>query len=159
MIKELERDEATRRTEPDKTKHFTLQVESDETSVVLLEAIYAYTGTPIPVNNTNPNSPQLHEDMRDTMTDDAVIKKTHALESIRLRYRRADAKDSSEGFTLGIPIKPVKIGIELKVVQRAGSSGIVDLDTRWYGLRDGLNTNGGCGADEFTVPPVSIFHQ
>lgn len=135
-----------------------------KTNVVLVEAVFAAPRMTLSVDTTKHYKPQL-EDFRKKLIDESRAQRAAGtnLESIRLRYRQLDATDNSAGFTLGIPVKPVKIGIELQVVERAGSSGIIDIYTRWYNARSGLNEGGrrigAAGRDDETVPPVSIFHQ
>ena len=91
-----------------------------------------------------------------------------ALQAIRLRYRMADDVSSSKTrFSLGIRYI-AHAGIEYASVEEAGSEGIVNLATTWYGefahwSKAHHGSHGGTNAEqkarEQIVPQVILLHQ
>lgn len=82
------------------------------------------------------------------------------LQAIRLRYRLSDLKDSTKTFSLGAKYI-VSFGISLKAVERAGSEGIINLGTVWYGRNfEKYNGSGDLyeGYDR-AVPYAQLLHQ
>lgn len=91
-----------------------------------------------------------------------------SLQAIRLRYRIADDKKEKKGrFSLGVKYI-ASLGIEYASVEEAGSEGIVNLGTTWYGELARWNqvdhgSHGGSTpeqkAREKAVPQVVLLHQ
>lgn len=71
------------------------------------------------------------------------------LQTIQLRARMADFKESEIPFKLGVPLSGTDIGITLTKIQNAGQEGLLNLYSRQY---QEFNP-------ELGVPPVAIFHQ
>lgn len=112
--------------------------------------------------------PKLDKDIKKTLVEaykekftadsELAADKKKYLQSVRVRYRIADSLDTTTTFKLGIPIGIFKPGIELSSASRAGSSGIVDLYTHWYG--DTLVAKKQPTAyPENSVPATTLLHQ
>jgi hypothetical protein len=128
---------------------------------VLLEATFAVDGVPLNVEFEagKPHRPLLDKDARAKVIAHGRTA-THAnLESIRIRYRIADDKECRTPFKLGIPAGPVKLGIELEAVTKAGALGIVDLECYWFNDASRNTDPMKSALRDDTVPPVAIFHQ
>lgn len=81
------------------------------------------------------------------------------LEAIRLRYRRADTKDSSRmRFSLGFKYI-ASLSVQIESIERAGSEGIINVATRWYNKFASHNTGAQDVAYEKAVPVVALVHQ
>ena len=80
--------------------------------------------------------------------------------AIRLRYRLADEMSNERTrFSLGIKYI-VKVGIQYKSVEEAGSEGIVNLGTTWYNNFKKYNDREvQTEAYEQGVPQVALLHQ
>jgi hypothetical protein len=139
---------------------------------LILEATFAVELAAVPLTWAEPSPGQMaaraERDVLEDETNDAEyenltptidknvlehMKRAEAkwrLQAIRLRYRLADAKDSSTTFKLGTG-RLVKVGIELSSIERAGASAVVDLAVHWQDAD--LPT-----AATIVAPPV-IIHQ
>jgi len=78
------------------------------------------------------------------------------LQSIRIRIRMADLETNDDSFKLGFNVLGTELGIRLNKVERAGSSGVVDLATYWFPT---AMRAGGTEAYERAVPKVILFDQ
>ncbi|MCG7550468.1 hypothetical protein [Pseudoalteromonas sp. Of7M-16] len=137
--------------------------------VLLLESTFAVgEGSSAPITWDSNIEPKLCKYARSQLVDrssaaiaadkdlDASEKK--CLQTIRIRYRIADALDDSATFKLGIPIGIFKVGVELNAVARAGASGIVDLNTHWFG-KDSDTLNRKTTYPTTSVPAAILLHQ
>ncbi len=139
--------------------------------VLLVESIFAVgVGRNIPLTWCADGSPELGADIRSglqvvgqkDMEADLQREATEktCLQSIRLRYRIADSMDNGTTFTLGIPLPPFTLGVELTAVSRAGASGLVDLGAFWFGPGS-VDSHGRqiVPYPEDSVPAVVLLHQ
>jgi hypothetical protein len=129
--------------------------------VILLEATFAAPGVELRVDfeGGQANRPVLEKDARDTVVAGARGAPGKNLESLRIRYRIADDKETRTPFKLGIPAGPVKVGITLEAATRAGAHGIVDLDCYWFSDPTRNTDPMMASRRDDTVPPVILLHQ
>jgi hypothetical protein len=127
----------------------------------LLEGVFsAGEGLQVPIHwKHGKREPKLDPQFRDQLETSSM-----ALQSIRLRYRKADMLNWDTPFKLGAPIGFIKVGIELNSVQRAGAAGMVTLATHFFGDFASLNDAPVSGsstwsAPETIVPEAVVFHQ
>lgn len=78
------------------------------------------------------------------------------IESLRIRVRMRDLKESTGGFKLGFKVLGQELGIGYETIERAGAEGTVDLATYWF-AQD--KRSGGVSAYEAGVPKVLLFDQ
>ena len=82
------------------------------------------------------------------------------LQAIRLRYRIADSENKRRTrFSLGFKYI-ASLGVQLESVENAGSEGIVNLGTHWFGEFAKYNAmDNQTQAYEDAVPQVALLHQ
>lgn len=84
---------------------------------------------------------------------------SNQLQAIRLRYRLTDEiSNEKTRFSLGIKYI-VKLGVNYKSVEEAGSEGIINLATTWFNKFKKYQTGGQAKAYEQSVPQVALLHQ
>ena len=131
-----------------------------DSKAILLEASFEKKGIRIEVKHNRKTGECKLGEIRKKM----VPEENHndKLQSIRLRYRIADNQNKDHTkFTLGFKFLSQEVGISLEEVDRAGSEGIVDISTYWFGSLTNGNTNAGASAlaYEKAVPPVALLCQ
>ncbi|MBP6473175.1 MAG: hypothetical protein KBE23_13855 [Chloroflexi bacterium] len=129
------------------------------TEIILLESSFT-TEPSLTADIVAPQKNQSPYQIKNGFLDEMVAR-TRTLQAVRIRYRIADLAENKQTlFKLGD--SDSSPGIQLNSVTRAGSEGVVDIDTQWMTpyLKDQLSESPDPSkASRQAIPPVALLHQ
>lgn len=110
------------------------------------------------VNFFKPNNIDLQDNFSIVMKNAIEKKFTSKLQSISIRYRKADTKDSNRSFKLGVNVGAAKLGFSLDRVRNSTTEGNFMVSTVWFRDYKSVNhSEKGQGWPERTVPMPMII--
>lgn len=107
------------------------------------------------LNNPSSITPGYKPDIDDIGDFTALIEKgTKDLQSLSLRYRKADTLQGSRTFKLGVNVGAAALGFSIDRVRQAGTEGTVMLHTKWFGSFSAFSESGGWPEKAVPMPTL-----